>query len=92
MRRRILIGPAYDVDALVLTGLVFREFPLFADMVAEVTAAHQVNDQVQVVTVLECVVHVHQEANTKGNTSISYVIAKSSKTANVYGTKALTGD
>lgn len=42
--------------------LLFGEFPFFADMVSKVTTTHQINDQIQVVTVLKSVVHVDQES------------------------------
>lgn len=36
----------------------------FADVVAEITSGHEVNDQEQVVSVFEGVVHVYQEASS----------------------------
>jgi len=44
-----------------LTSLVFGEAPVLANVVAEVTTRHQVNDKVKVLLVFKGIVHVDQE-------------------------------
>lgn len=44
-----------------LTGLFFGEFPVLADVIAEIAARHQINNEVQVLCIFEGVVHVDQE-------------------------------
>ena len=44
---------------VVLTCLVLVEATSFADVITEVTARHEVDDEVEVLSVLECIVHVH---------------------------------
>ena len=46
-----------------LTGLFFREAFMLADVVTEVTAGHQIDDEVKIVAVFEGIMHVHQESN-----------------------------
>jgi len=42
-------------------GLLFAETAIAADMVTQVAARHQVNDEVQVFTVLKRMMHVDEE-------------------------------
>ena len=46
---------------LVLTGGLFVELPVPADVISEVSSAKQVHDQIQIFSVLEGVVHIDQE-------------------------------
>ena len=46
-----------------LTGLFFGKLSIFADMVAQVTARHQINDKVQVISILKGIVHIDEESN-----------------------------
>ena len=41
--------------------MLLSEFAMSADVVPQVTTGHEVDDQVQVVLVLKCVVHVDEE-------------------------------
>ena len=45
---------------------------MLADVVSEITAGHQVDNQVKVVGVFKCIVHVHKESD-KNNKTVSYL-------------------
>ena len=53
-----------------LTGLFLSKFALFSNVVSEIATAHQINDEVQVVTILEGIVHVHQESVSQANKDV----------------------
>ena len=42
-------------------SLFFGEFFMFGQVVSEVAALHQVDYQVKVLSILECIVHIHQK-------------------------------
>ena len=42
-------------------GLLLSELPLLADVISEITSRHVINDEVQVVSILERVVHIDEE-------------------------------
>jgi len=65
MQRRILNRPKRDskVISSCLTGLLLSELPVLSNVVAQVAARHQVNHEVEILRVLECVVHVNQETS-----------------------------
>lgn len=54
-----------DINEMVLTRGLFVEALVLADVVAQVTAVQQVHDQVERVSVLERIVHVHQEGTVQ---------------------------
>ena len=45
-----------------LTGLLLIKATVPSDVVTQVTSRHEVDDQVQVLAILERIVHVHKEA------------------------------
>ena len=45
----------------ILTCLLFSETSLFAYVVTKVATRHQVDDQVEVLAILKCILHVDQE-------------------------------
>lgn len=50
-----------DGLTLIVTRLFFGKLLVFCEMVTEVSAWHDVDYNVQVLTVLECKMHVYQE-------------------------------
>ena len=54
-----------SVKGSLLTCLFLCESPVFANMVSQITAAHKINNQIQIVAVFERVVHVHKESKQK---------------------------
>ena len=45
----------------ILTGGLFVELSVPADMISQISSTEEVHDQVEVLSVLECVVHIDQE-------------------------------
>ena len=49
-----------------LTGLLFSEAAVFSNVEPEVASTHQVDNQIQVISVFKCVVHIDQESVADG--------------------------
>ena len=52
----------WSVNFDLLTGLFFCKSTVFANMVSQITATHEINHEIQVVAVFERVVHVYKES------------------------------
>ena len=50
-----------EESSLKLTGLFFSKPPVLANVVSQISSVQQVHHQIEVFSVLERVVHVHQE-------------------------------
>ncbi len=48
---------------MCVTCLFFSELSVFSKVISKVTAWHDIDDQIQVFTVLECKVHINEETN-----------------------------
>lgn len=48
------------------TSLFFREFPVLCEMIAQVSSWHKINNQIKVLSVLECIMHIYKESKNKG--------------------------
>jgi hypothetical protein len=46
---------------IILTSLLLGEASVFAYMIAKITTREQVHDQIQIFTVLECIIHIDNE-------------------------------
>ena len=46
-----------------LTGLFFWKLSVFADMISQISSRHQINHEVQIITILKSIVHIDQESN-----------------------------
>ena len=49
------------MSQLSLTCLLFSELPIFREMIPEVPPGHDIYHQVQVFSILECLIHVDNE-------------------------------
>ena len=56
--------PLCPIHHTRLTGLFFWKASVLADVVAKITATHEIDDQVEILSVFESIVHVHQESTT----------------------------
>lgn len=60
----------------ILTCLFFCKFSMLCEMIPEVTSAHNIDNKVQILSILECKVHVYKETISQSQ-AVRYQIKRS---------------
>ena len=57
----------------VLTGSCFVELPVSADVVSQIATIEKIHDQIKILSILECVVHIDEEWTIELSEDLSFV-------------------